>query len=153
MCLIQSLFLLKRSSELKATITQLELEKEELEHNLYHVSYEKNELKFNLNQKEKQLYKGEEKAEFERSKRQRTLGGLFGARFNLDSLYQQLDVAQKESRNWKSVWTQAMWEQEEVKGGLELKSQNSKRSIEESQVFASKERRLSLEAERLLPVN
>lgn len=129
-------------NDIKETFTLLEQEKEELEYDLHHVSYEKNELKFDINQKEKQLYETEEKAEIERGKRKRTLGGLLSVEFNLDSLNQQLDVAQNQSRNWKRAWEKAMWEKNEVKGRLEAQISVLKISLEESQVSASREHHL-----------
>lgn len=82
---------------LKAIVTRIEREQENLEHNLYDVSYEKNKLKFDLGKREKQLGESEENVELERGKRHKTLGGLFSTRVNLESLNQQLKDARVES--------------------------------------------------------
>lgn len=63
-------------------------------------------------------------------------------RFNLNSLNQQVDDARKESCTWKSAWEQTIWEQEEVKRGLEARISKLKRSLKESQVSTSRECRL-----------
>lgn len=83
-------------NELKAPVARLVPEKEELQQSLYLVSYERSKMKFELIQKDKQLYKSKEKAEIERGKRKRTLGGILNIIFNLDNLNQQLDTTRKE---------------------------------------------------------
>lgn len=72
--------------DLTETVAQLEREKENLKHNLYDVSYERNKLKFDLEKRENQLYESVEKVIFERGKRQRALRGLFSLEVNLESL-------------------------------------------------------------------
>lgn len=60
-------------NELKETVAQLEHEKEQMQQSLYHVAYERNELKFDLSQMEEQLFNSEEKYEIERGKSKWTL--------------------------------------------------------------------------------
>lgn len=91
--------------------------------------------------------------DIERSKRKKTTWGILNVWFNLDNLSQQLDVAWKEDRDWKSAWKQAMREQKEIKEGLEAHILDFKRFIKESQVVVSKEHRLRVEDERSLPAN
>lgn len=60
---------------LKATISRLEHDKESLEHSLYDATYEKNQISYALEQKDKQLLENMEELRTERSKRQNTWEG------------------------------------------------------------------------------
>lgn len=60
---------------LKSTIVRLEQDNESLEHSLYDATYEKNQISYDLEQKDKQLLENMEELHIKRSKRQNTLGG------------------------------------------------------------------------------
>ncbi|KAI5435750.1 hypothetical protein KIW84_022251 [Lathyrus oleraceus] len=81
-------------NRLKATIARLEQDKEILEHSLYDATYEKNQISYDLEQKDKQLLENMEELWTERSKRQKTLGGLFSVGVNFENLNGKLMEAQ-----------------------------------------------------------
>ncbi|KAI5431329.1 hypothetical protein KIW84_035491 [Lathyrus oleraceus] len=96
---------------LKATISRMEQDKEILEHSLYDATYEKNQISYNLEQKDRQLLENMEELWVERSKRQKTLGGLFSAKVNFENLNGKLKEAQAEGQRWKMAYELAVWEQ------------------------------------------
>ncbi|KAI5414043.1 hypothetical protein KIW84_058255 [Lathyrus oleraceus] len=75
--------------------------KESLEHNLYDAAYEKNQISYNLELKDKYLLENMEELHTERSKRRKTLGGLFSVGVNFENLNGKLKEAQAEGPMWK----------------------------------------------------
>lgn len=103
----------KEVNRLKDTIARLEQDKESLKHSIYDATYEKNQISYGLEQKDTQLLENMEELRTERSKRQKTLGGLFSAGVNFENLNGKLKEAQDEGQRWKRAWELATWEQQE----------------------------------------
>lgn len=76
----------------------MEQDKEILEHSLYDATYEKYQISYDLEQKDKQLLENMEELQAERSKRQKTMGGLFSVGVNFENLNGRLNKAQSEVR-------------------------------------------------------
>lgn len=81
---------IQEAEELKATITKLEKENEEIHPRLKEVTSEINKLRFNLGQKEKQLGESEEATIEERDKRKRFKHCLEGTSLDLDHRNQEI---------------------------------------------------------------
>ncbi|KAI5399639.1 hypothetical protein KIW84_064822 [Lathyrus oleraceus] len=109
---------LKEVDHLRATIARLEQDKESLEHSLYDATYEKNQISYDLEQKDKQLLESMEELQAKRSKRQKNLGGLFSAKVNFENINGKLKEAQDEIHRWKRSWELAAWEQQERENGV-----------------------------------
>lgn len=95
---------------LKATIARLEKDTESLEHSLYDATYEKNQISYDLEQKDKQLLENMEELRTKRSKRQKTLEGLFSDGVNFENINGKLKEAQAKGQRWKRAWQSAIWE-------------------------------------------
>ncbi|KAI5419652.1 hypothetical protein KIW84_043715 [Lathyrus oleraceus] len=112
----------------------LEQDKESLEHSLYNVTYEKNQIIFDLEQKDKQLLENMEELWTERSKRQKTLGGLVSARVNFENLNGKLKEAQAEGHKWKRAW-----EQQESKSVVMTQIHGFEEALAKSQAIAARQ--------------
>ncbi|KAI5417447.1 hypothetical protein KIW84_042162 [Lathyrus oleraceus] len=73
---------------------------------------------YDLEQKDKQLLESQKEIKTERSKRQKTLGGLLGVGFNLETVNKKLKEAQAEGQRWKRSWELDMWDQQERENTL-----------------------------------
>ena len=104
---------IKEVDQLKATIARMEQDKESLQHSIYDTTYEKNQISYDLEQREKQLLENMEDLQAERSKRQKNLGGLFSTEVNSKNLNSKLKEAQVEGQRWKRSWELPVWEQKE----------------------------------------
>lgn len=82
---------------LRETITRLEQDKGSLERNLYDTAYEKNQVSYDLEQRDKQLLDSREELKAKRSKIHKTLGGLFSVGVDFKILNKKLKEAQVES--------------------------------------------------------
>lgn len=133
---------------LKPAIAKLEKDKENLEYNLYDMTYEKNLVSYDLEQKDKQLLESQKEIKTERSKRQKILGGLLGAGFNLETL-NKLKEAQAEGQWCKRSWALAMWEQQERESALATQIRGLERSRAESQVVVARKQQLRMEVEQM----
>lgn len=98
---------------LRETIVRLEKDKESLEHSLYDMTYKNNQVSYDLEQRDKQLLKNREELQAERSKRQKTLGGLFSTEVDFKNINKKLKETQAKGQRWKRSWDQDMWEQQE----------------------------------------
>lgn len=65
------------------------------------MNYEKNLVSYEFEQKDKQLLESQKYMKTEKSIRQKTLGGLLGVWFNLETLNKKLKEAQTEGQRWK----------------------------------------------------
>ncbi|KAI5444836.1 hypothetical protein KIW84_013207 [Lathyrus oleraceus] len=81
---------------LRATIAGLEQDKESLEHNLYDTTYEKNQISYDLEKRDKQVLENMEELWAEKRKRKKILGGLFSAGVDFKNLNSKLKEAQAE---------------------------------------------------------
>lgn len=81
---------------LKSIISRLEKDKEILEHSLYDATCEKNQISYDLEQKDRQLLENMEELWTERIKRQKILRGLSNAKVNFENLNGRLKEAQAE---------------------------------------------------------
>lgn len=91
------------ANDLKATISKLNKENEELQLNLNQVTLERNGLRFNLKKKEEKLNKSEEVVEVEMIKRKRVGECLAWAGSGLDVQNKRLDEALKINRELKDL--------------------------------------------------
>lgn len=96
---------------LRAAIVRIKQDKEILEHSFYDTNYEKNQVSYDLEQRDKKLFENREELQAERSKREKTLGGLFSARVDVKNINKKLKETQAEGQMWKISWELAMWEQ------------------------------------------
>ncbi|KAI5431579.1 hypothetical protein KIW84_035675 [Lathyrus oleraceus] len=98
---------------LKETIVRLEKDKESLEHSLYDTTYKNNQVSYDLEQRDKQLLENREELQAERSKRQKTLGGLFSTEVEFKNINKKLKETQAKGQRWKRSWDLDVWEQQE----------------------------------------
>jgi chromosome segregation ATPase len=135
---------------LKATIDRLEKENEGLELTLQKVSYERNELKFRLNEKTKQFDKSKEAFKAEKEKKESVSDCLAGATNKIEECKIQLNQAWKEIGDWKKLWDLTLKQHRETKEGLEIRISDLTSMLQESQALATRERDLREDAERIL---
>ncbi|WJX45917.1 hypothetical protein P8452_32765 [Trifolium repens] len=137
-------------NDLRATITRLKKEKEEVENKLHQVSYERNKLNFNLNKAKKRIEKIEGVAKEEREKKERVSAGLAGATEETQKYKRWWDEAKKEVHTLRGLWEKTLKGRNEMKEQLEVQILNITTSLQESQAIVMNERRLREKAERTL---
>lgn len=115
------------------------------------MSYEKNLVSYDLEQKDKQLLESQKEIRTERSKRQKILGGLLGVGFNLETLNKKLKEAQAEGQRWKRSWELATWQKKEREGALATQIHGLERSFAESQAALGRQQQLRMKVEQMLP--
>ena len=75
----------------------------------------------------------------ERSKRQKTLGGLFSAEVNFENLNGKLKEAQAKGQRWKRAWELATWEQQERENIVMNQIQGFKKELRKSQAIVARQ--------------
>ncbi|WJX25239.1 hypothetical protein P8452_14301 [Trifolium repens] len=136
--------------KLRTIIDRLESEKEALQHDIYQVNYERNELTFKLNERTKELKMAKKAIEDEERKRQKVAACLAGSTEEIKGRNQLLDQAWKEVDSVRGAWEQTLKGKNQLKEGYEVRILSITASLQESQVVALNERRLRGIAEKKL---
>jgi hypothetical protein len=134
----------------RTIIDRLESEKEALQHDIYQVNYERNELTFKLNERTKELKMAKKAIEDEERKRQKVAACLAGSTEEIKGRNQLLDQAWKEVDSVRGAWEQTLKGKNQLKEGYEARILSITASLQESQVVALNERRLRGIAEKKL---
>lgn len=115
--------------KLRATITKLEREKEELQSKFNKATRENMVLKRKNNQIKDMLDKSRKKKKVERDLKEIILKCLNQADSGLGSLHDQLDRAKTNGREWKCWWNLTTEQKKEVRERLEAQNQELKEKL------------------------
>lgn len=136
----------EKANYLKDWILQLDQEKEKFKACLHKSTFEKNQLKWDLEQQESKFKALKEKYDKKKDKAKRYKTFLNQVDSLLRSLHEQLEKAQIEDGKWVNLYNQVIKQNSELRKGLEGRIQELTQLLKDSQLQGDKEAHLKEDA-------